>query len=67
MIPYFMAMIKRWKGNSYEYMIMNILGGLFMVKVFFARGDTVFLLLNLIWLVGGVVTLVRKYLRDEKE
>lgn len=60
MVPYILAATGKWEGKSFKFLFLNVLGGAFMVYVFYIRKDFLFMLLNLIWSIGGIIEIGRK-------
>jgi hypothetical protein len=62
MIPYFLAAFGKWKGNSYKFIGCNIIGGIIMMVYFMVCiVNPTLILLNLIWVLGGIIQILRKY------
>jgi hypothetical protein len=62
MIPYFLAAFGKWKGNSYKFIGCNVIGGIMMLIYFsLCIVNPILILLNLIWSIGGIVQIFRKW------
>lgn len=62
MIPYLLASFGKWKGNSYKFIGFNVAGGITMMMYSgFHLGDPILIILNLIWSIGGIIQIVRKF------
>jgi hypothetical protein len=63
-IPYFLAALGKWKGDSYKFIGFNVLAGILLVIYFiFCFFNPILVLLNLIWSVGGSIQILRKWRR----
>ena len=66
LIPYLLTILKVWKGNSNEFMIMNTIGSLFMCIIFLAKEDYIFFVLSFTWFIVGL-GIIKKVIKHDKE
>jgi hypothetical protein len=63
-IPYFLAAMGKWKGDSYKFIGFNVIAGILMIIYFtFCFFNPILILLNVIWSVGGSIQMFRKWRR----
>jgi hypothetical protein len=61
-IPYILASLGKWKGDSYKFICFNVMGGIMMAIYFtFCFLVPLFILLNVILSVGGILIMLRKW------